>query len=353
MTGYVPGEQPTSLRIVKLNTNENPYPPANAVLKALHSINGETLRRYPPPTAHEFRAIAASTHGLAPDNIIAVNGGDELLRLAITTFVDPHEPVGVAEPCYGLYEVLPAIHDCPLARIQLMDDWSIPSNFASEMNAAGAKLVIITNPHAPSGHLSTSDRLGEIAAELNGVLLIDEAYVDFVDPDLNYDAVGLINKHENILILRTFSKGYSLAGLRFGYGMGAKSLIEPIITKTKDSYNVDAICQKLAKAAIESRSEAARTWEAVRVERLRLSMSLNQLGLKCFPSQSNFILAQAGSEVAGGAGAIYEALKQRGILVRYFDQNRLRDKLRITVGKPEENNALLSALQELIGQTAS
>jgi histidinol-phosphate aminotransferase len=348
MAGYVPGEQPTSLKVVKLNTNENPYPPPDAVLQALHGIDAEMLRRYPPPTADEFRRLAAGLHNLGPGNIIAVNGGDELLRLAITTFVDPHQPIGVAEPCYGLYEVLPAVQDCPVVRVQLQADWSLPSDFAQTMNAAGARLVIVTNPHAPSGYLSPARQLAEISRELQGVLLIDEAYVNFVDEELDYDAVRLVKEHENILILRTFSKGYSLAGLRFGYGIGAESIIEPILTKTKDSYNVDVISQKLAVAALESREEAAKTWEAVRRERRLLTAGLSRLGFDCLPSQSNFILARPPSGCAGGACVIYEALKRRGILVRYFNQDRLRDRLRITVGKPEENGVLLAALGELL-----
>jgi histidinol-phosphate aminotransferase len=349
MRGYVPGEQPTSSGVVKLNTNENPYPPSDAVLDALHGIEAETLRRYPPPTASGFCSLASRVHNLRPENVIAVNGGDELLRLAITTFVDPGEPIGVARPCYGLYEVLPAIQDCPVVSVQLEEDWSLPFDFAGAMNAAKAKLVIIANPHAPSGHLTTVERLAEIAEELDGVLLIDEAYVNFIDEGLNHDAVKLVREFSNVLILRTLSKGYSLAGLRFGYGMGAESLIEPMMTKAKDSYNVDAVAQKLAIAALESRGDASRTWEAVRGERRRLATALEGLGFSSSPSQSNFILVKPPVNVRGGASGIYEALKEQRILVRYFDQDRLRDKLRITVGRPEENDVLLSALKELAG----
>ena len=347
MTGYTPGEQPTTSDVIKLNTNENPYPPTEAVMKALHSIGPEVLRRYPSPTAREFREAAAQIHGLKPENVIAVNGGDELLRLVITTFVDPGRPVGVAEPSYSLYPVLAAIHDCPVVRVPLHEDWSIPHDFGQRMNQAGVKLAILVNPHAPSGRLASVEQLAAIAEEIDGVLLIDEAYVDFVAPELSHDAARLVLSHDNVLILRTMSKGYSLAGLRFGYGLGAKSLIEPMLTKAKDSYNVDAIAQRLAVAAVKSRDEAAKSWQAVRSERKRMIEQLRELSITCPLSQSNFILAMVPEGLGGGARAVYEALKARSILVRYFDQDRLRDKLRITIRTPEENDALLAALREL------
>ncbi len=348
MVGYVPGEQPDSLEVVKLNTNENPYPPPQAVIQALHSIDAETLRRYPPPTSMRFRALAAEMHGVKPDNIIAVNGGDELLRLSITTFVEPSEAIGIVEPGYGLYRVLADIHGCSVVSLPAEEDWSEPHDFSRKMNEAGVKLAIITNPHAPSGYLAAVERLKAIARDFDGVLLIDEAYVNFVDPEIGYDSIKLIAEHPNVLILRSFSKGYSLAGLRFGYGIGDRSLIDPMNEKTKDSYNVDAIAQRLAVAALQSRDEAAKTWLAVREERKRLRERLGQLGLACLPSQSNFVLATAPKSVGGGAFNIYESLKKQNIFVRYFNEDRLRDKLRITVGTPRENDRLLDALQELV-----
>ncbi|MGV8073962.1 MAG: histidinol-phosphate transaminase [Syntrophobacteraceae bacterium] len=348
MTGYAPGEQPDSLDVVKLNTNENPYPPTDAVMEALHGIDPEILRRYPPPTARQFREVAAEVHGVNSENIVAVNGGDELLRLALTTFVDPHQVIGIAEPSYGLYRVLADIHDCSVLSLPLEDDWSIPQNFSRRMNDAGVKLAIITNPHAPSGYLVEVEQLARLAEELKGVLLIDEAYVNFIEPEKGYDSVGLIKIYSNILFLRTFSKGYSLAGLRFGYGIGSRSIIDPIMQKTKDSYNVDAIAQKLAIAALKSRDAAAATWLAIRLERKRLREKLEELGLICPPSQSNFLLASVPDDVGGGAFKLYESLKRDSIFVRYFDQDRLRDKIRITVGTPKENDRLIEALHRLI-----
>jgi len=345
MAGYVPGEQPGDAQVIKLNTNENPYPPPQAVMEALHSITPDTLRRYPPPMADEFRRVAAAVHGLGAENVLATNAGDELLRLAITTFVEPGQPIGTAEPSYSLYPVLAEIHGSPVVRVELQQDWDLPADFSRWMNDAGVRLTFIVNPHAPSGKLVSVDRLAKIAAELRGVLLVDEAYIDFVDPDLRHDSIELVRRFENVLLLRTLSKGYSLAGLRFGYGLGAASLIEPMLTKTKDSYNTDIIAQRLATAALQSRDDAKRSWQAVRSERTRVTEALAAMGLPCPPSQSNFVLAAAGP--TGRARGIYESLKRRNIYVRYFDQDRLRDKLRITIGTPEQNNALLAALKEL------
>lgn len=348
MQGYTPGEQPQAGHPVKLNTNENPYSPSSAVIEAVRGIDPEALRRYPSPTSAAFRAEAARVHGVAPENIVCTNGGDELLRLAITTFVEPGRPVGMAEPSYSLYPVLAAVHDSPVERIELNTDWSLPEDFARRMNEAGVQLTFLVNPHAPSGRLYTAGEVAELARALNGVLLVDEAYVDFVDPELEHDTLGLIREFDNVLILRTLSKGYSLAGIRFGYGIGPAGLIEPIASKTRDSYSVDAIAERVATAALRHRDDAARTWAAVRASRAALKSELEALGLPCAPSQSNFLLAQVPAGVAGGAEGIYHALKERDIFVRYFDHPRLADRLRISIGSPEENGQLLSALRALL-----
>jgi histidinol-phosphate aminotransferase len=348
MTGYTPGEQPDAADVVKLNTNENPYPPTEAVMKALRETTGEMLRKYPPPMATPFRRAAAEAHGVSEANILATNAGDELLRLAITTFVEPGKPIGTAEPSYSLYPVLADIHGSPTFRVPLNDDWSLPKDYAAKLNDAGVQLAFIVNPHAPSGRLNTVAELAEVARAFKGVLLVDEAYIDFVDPALKHDSISLIKTFKNVLLLRTLSKGYSLAGLRFGYGIADASLIEPMLTKTKDSYNTDIVAQRLATAAMHSRSDAAKTWAAVRDERSRMVRELAKLGLTCPESHSNFLLATVPATSGGGAKAVYESLKQRHIFIRYFDQDRLRDKMRITIGTPAQNDALLKALRELI-----
>ncbi len=351
MHGYVPGKQPQSSDTIKLNTNENPYPPCAAVLDALRAIAPDALRRYPPPAADELRAAAAALHGVSSDQVVAVNGGDELLRLAFTTFVEPGAPIGIIEPSYSLYPVLAEIHGAQVVRADAEDDWSTPRDLGSRMRRAGVKLLLLVNPHAPSGRLTSAARIGQIAGELDGVLLVDEAYVDFVDPELGHDVVPLLATHDNVLVLRTFSKGYSLAGLRVGYGLGAASLIAPLLWKTRDSYNLDAIAQRLATVALQHRAEAAKTWRDVRAERGRLCERLGALGFElAAESQANFVLAR----VPPGALApgLLRGLEERGVLVRYFDASRLRDALRITVGTPAQNDRLLAALAELLGGDA-
>ena len=349
--GYVPGEQPPGG--VKLNTNENPYPPSPAVAEALAHFPAERLRRYPPSAADPFRQAAARVHGLHPDEIVPTNGGDELIRLALATYVEPGEAVVIAPPTYSLYRVLIRLHGAHPAEIPLTDDWDLPARFADTVNRTGARLAFLANPHAPSGRLLDRDTLIAIAAALDGVLLVDEAYVDFVDPALGYDLVPAIREHPNLLILRTLSKGYSLAGLRFGYGIGSAPLLAPMLTKTKDSFNVDALAQALATAAIESREWAADNWAKVRAERERLRAGLERIGLPALPSETNFVLVSIPRGAAAGpavrdAQSLYLALKARDVHVRWFSEPRLADRLRITVGIREENDALLDTLAGLL-----
>lgn len=343
MQGYTSGEQPLDPATAKLNTNENPYPPSPAVAEELTAIDPVALRRYPPPLANDFRDLAASLHGVTRDNIIATRGGDELLRLVITTFVEPHETIAISDPTYSLYPVLAQIQDARVHRIPLEADFSLPDSFADEVRAAGAKLTFVVNPHAPSGQLRSLADITRLAARIDGLLLLDEAYVDFVDPDIGYDAIPLLESVDNVLILRSLSKGYSLAGLRFGYGIGPASLIEPMLTKTRDSYNLDYVSQRLAAAALADQEYATRSWALVRAERTRLRDALAPLGFDAAPSQGNFLLA-TDMNGPGSARETVLALKDEGILVRYFDIDRLCDKLRISIGTPEENDRLLAAL---------
>lgn len=351
MHGYTFGEQPAQDDVIKLNTNENPYPPSPAVAAALKHFDTRTLRRYPPATADRFRRLVADRFGLTPSHVIVTNGGDELLRLAFTTFLDSRDAFGTTDPSYSLYPVLADIHGCRSVTISLTDDWTLPDDFANRLNAAGVRLACLVNPHAPTGVLIGIEGLARIADEFAGVLLIDEAYVDFVDPALGHDTIDLVRKFDNVLLLRTLSKGYSLAGLRLGFGIGAPSLIEPMLTKTRDSYNIDAIAQTLACAAFADVPYAEQTWARVRVERQRLRDTLLSRGFDVPPSQTNFVLAGVPAGKAPGAAALYSALKDRGILVRYFDLPRLDDKLRITVGDAAQNDRLLAALDAIMWST--
>ncbi|WP_205769873.1 histidinol-phosphate transaminase [Microvirga sp. KLBC 81] len=230
----------------------------------------------------------------------------------------------------------------------LSDGWSVPEDIARRWNRAGARLAILVNPHAPSGRLTLVDKLAAIARAFDGVLVIDEAYVDFVDPAIAHDTVNLVRECDNVLLLRTMSKGYSLAGLRLGYGIGSPSLVAPMVLKTKDSYNVDVVVQRLGEAALRHQEEAAASWEFVRAERRRMARELSARGLACAPSQANFLLATMTSRPSGAARRLLQRLADEEVFVRWFDQERLRDSLRISIGTAEENDALLAALDRLL-----
>lgn len=346
MQGYAPGEQPDSLEVIKLNTNENPYPPPAAVSAALRAIDSADLRRYPPPLADDFRNLAGLVHGIAPESILPVNGGDELLRLLLTTFVEPEETLAIMQPSYSLYPVLAGIAGCRLLEIPLNEDWTMPADLPALLRTHSVKMLMLVNPHAPTGNLLPERYLRGLAQDFAGILVLDEAYVDFIEPELGYDSIPLTQECENVLILRTLSKGYSLAGLRFGYGVGPPGLIRPIAAKTRDSYNTDYISQKLAKAALEARDDAARTWERIRRSREWLRAELANLGIETLPSQSNFLLACVPAAV--GAANLYEALKDQDILVRHFNQPRLKNRLRITVGNETDNEVLIGKLRDIL-----
>jgi histidinol-phosphate aminotransferase len=194
--------------------------------------------------------------------------------------------------------------------------------------------------------LVRAEQIAAIAREMRGVLLVDEAYVDFVEPELEHDLVPLLAEHDNLVLLRTLSKGYSLAGLRFGYALGTPSLIAPMLEKTRDSYNVDVVAQRLAAAALTARAYARETWEAVRLERTRVRAALIAMGLRARDSQSNFLLAHV--PVGVEAGAVQAELEAGGVLVRHFKLPRLDDALRITIGTPSQNDRLLAALQAIL-----
>jgi histidinol-phosphate aminotransferase len=297
--------------------------------------------------ADRLRDRLAALHGVKRGNVLVTHGGDEGLRLAMTTFVDAGAAFGMAEPSYSLYPVLADIQGARTARLPLDEDFDLPRTFARDLNEAGATLACVVNPHAPSGRLMDTERVGRLASDFRGVLLLDEAYVDFVDPALRYDSVRLINGFDNLLILRTFSKGYSLAGLRLGYLIGSETLIEPL-TKTRDSYNVDAISQVLGEAAVVDQAYAEDTWRQVRALRRTLRKELIGLGFEVPPSQANFLLAEAPPALGIPARDLYRGLKERGILVRFFDTPRLEDRLRISVGTAQQNERLIAALRQLL-----
>ena len=338
MAGYEPGFQPPNTDVVKLNTNENPYPPSPKVIEAIKNLKPEQLRRYPQPMADTFRQAAAEVFGVECENIICVNGGDELLNIAIRAFCDENRPVAYPTPTYSLYPVLAQMANSPAVEIPFDEEFNLPSKLAS----GSAALTIVCNPNAPSGTFVPKEEISQLAEEIKGVLLIDEAYVDFAEDN----CLELVKKFDNVIILRSMSKGYSLAGLRFGYGIADEKLIKGL-RKVKDSYNVDVVAIAAAAAAIQDQQYFKNNVQKVKIERKFLTEKLIGLGFHVYPSQANFILARP-SKVR--AIDIYEKLKDRNIYVRYWAYPDIKDKLRITVGTAEQNKKFINALKEILAE---
>jgi histidinol-phosphate aminotransferase len=344
MDGYAPGEQPApGERVVKLNTNENPFPPSAKVMQAIRDVEPEMLRRYPNPTGDAFRNAAAEILGVSADMILCGNGSDDILTIATRTFIAPGGTLAYPDPTYSLYPVLAKLEEAKTITIPWGNEWSLP---IEELAESKADAIYLANPNAPSGTFVPSSQIATLASKFAGLLLVDEAYVDFAEDN----CLDLVREFKNVVISRTFSKAYSLAGMRFGYAVAQPDVIDEMM-KVKDSYNVDVISVLAATAALLDQESAKKSWDYVRGERARLTSELQQLGWSVLPSQANFILATVPGSRARDA---YLKLKQQGILVRYFDKPGLTDKLRITIGRAEENNALLAGIKSLpLGEKAA
>ena len=281
MTGYTPGEQPKSgERVVKLNTNENPYPPSDRVMQALAGISGETLRRYPNPTADLFRDAAAKLHGVTRDHIIAGNGSDDILTIATRCFVPPGGTLAFPDPTYSLFPVLARLEEARPLPIAWEREWCLP---VDALAASGANAIYLANPNAPSGTFVSPLKVAELARNFPGLLLVDEAYVDFADDN----CLSLVEQFPNLLVSRTLSKAYSLAGLRFGYAIAQPAVIEQMM-KVKDSYNCDALSIAAATAAIEDQAYARGTWANIKAERTRVTAELDATRLVRPPQPGQF-----------------------------------------------------------------
>jgi histidinol-phosphate aminotransferase len=339
--GYTPGFQPKAAEVVKLNTNENPYPPSPRVMQMLARIKPEQLRRYPDPLGNAFREAAAELNGVKPENIMCCNGGDDLLSIAIRAFCDEERPVAYPVPTYSLYPVLARLQNCRAIEVAFGEKFELPAGLAT----TGAALTIVCNPNAPTGSLVPIEEIAALADRLTGVVLVDEAYVDFAEQN----GTSLVKDFDNVILLRTLSKGYSLAGLRFGYAIAQKDLIDGLI-KVKDSYNVDALALALATAAIEDQAYFRQNVEKIKKERTALTRQLRSLGFAVPESHSNFVFARVGANNDSPlqAAQIHEQLAQRNIFVRYWDAPGIADKLRISVGTKEQDAKLISALKEIL-----
>jgi len=338
LTAYQPGEQPPAgAKVIKLNTNENPYPPSPAAMDVLRAVETERLRRYPDPMAGHVRKAAAEVLGFEPEWILVGNGSDELLTMLMRSCAEPARKVAYATPTYVLYRTLVQIQAAQAVEVPYDEDYNLP---VGQLIAAKAAVTLVATPNSPSGTVAHGDELVKLAAGCGGLLVVDEAYVDFAD----HSAIDLVRKFQNVVILRTLSKGYSLAGLRVGFAIAQPPVIVGLV-KVKDSYNVDAVACTVAAAALRDQAHKNANAQKVRVSRARLAGALDALGFRVWPSQANFLLARP---PAGDAKRFYQILKDRGILVRYFQQPRLDDKLRITVGTDAQNDALVAAMKEIL-----
>ncbi|MBI3417600.1 MAG: histidinol-phosphate transaminase [Verrucomicrobia bacterium] len=351
---YVPGEQPKIKGLIKLNTNENPYPPSPRVLRAVKAAADGRLRLYPNPTAQALREKLAKFHRCAPENVIVGNGSDELLALAVRAFVEPRSAVLGAQnesrsvvqyfrPSYSLYPVLADIHGATKNAVPLKPDFSLPS--VLELKRGGrwdfrAALSFITTPNAPSGRGYATSELEQLCAAQKGILILDEAYVDFAEED----SLALALKHSHVLASRTFSKAYSLCFQRVGYFVGHAELIAAL-DKLRDSYNVNGLGQVAALATLDDLPYYRASFRRIIATRERIASELAELGFAVLPSQANFILCRPPRLAAS---EWLRKLRERKILARWFDYPEVRSYLRVTIGSDAEMNAFLRATKTIL-----
>jgi histidinol-phosphate aminotransferase len=338
LAGYVPGEQPQSGGFLKLNTNESPYPPSPRVGEAIRALLGTTrLRLYPDPMATPVREAAAARHGVRPDWILAGNGSDDLLTILIRTFVAPGDLVIAPSPTYLLYRTLAELQDARLSEVPFRADWTLnPAAFGS---VPGVRLAFLANPNSPSGTMLDPKDVAALARALPCPLVVDEAYADFA----NWDCVELVREHENLIITRTLSKAFGLAGLRMGYAIAQPGVIEQLI-KVKDSYNCDTLSIVGGAAALADLDHVAETTRMIVATRDRLTLAMRELEYRVPESQANFVWCEGGPP----ATEIAKALKDRHILVRLMRYPGREPALRISVGTDAEIDHLLETLRPIV-----
>ncbi|MEX1307038.1 MAG: histidinol-phosphate transaminase [Eubacteriales bacterium] len=339
ITPYVAGEQPKGKNIIKLNTNENPYPPSPKVIRATKAAIGAELRKYPDATGGSFRQAAAQYVGLQETNIFCGNGSDEVLGFAFQAFFEPGEPVASPDISYSFYPVWAKLYDITLKMIPLDKDFCLdPEDYYQSEGG-----VIIANPNAPTGIAISKDMVEAIVKNNpNKVVIIDEAYVEFGAES----AVDLITTYENLLVVRTLSKSQSLAGMRAGFAVGSETLIDGL-NRVKDSFNsypIDRITEATAAAALIDKAYYQKANARVIETREWTTTALKAIGMTVLPSKTNFVFAKPNEQ---SARAVFEYLKTKSIYVRWFDKPRIKDFLRITIGNPKEMRALVDAIKTM------
>lgn len=338
LAGYTPGEQLPGRRVIKLNTNECPYPPSPEVGRAAAAFDWTALNRYPDPSSGPVREAAARLFGFHPDEIICGNGSDDLLTIALRTFVDAGDGFAYPEPSYSLYPVLADLQGACKLPFELDDGFGLRVEEVLK-RTDGAKLLILPNPNAPTGNAFSREDLLQLCRRFKGVVWIDEAYADFAD----FNCLDFVRQFPNVVVSRTFSKSYALAGLRLGMAFANASLVFEM-NKLKDSYNVDRFAQCIGCAALADQRYLHETVARIRASREAATAFFQSRRCQVLPSQANFILVRPAWR---SAREIFAALRDRGILVRHFDLPRVSDYLRITIGTPEQMQELFDAFDRL------
>jgi histidinol-phosphate aminotransferase len=333
---YVPGEQLTG-PIIKLNTNECPYPPSPAAIAAIEAASAR-LMRYPPPDADDARRALAKRMNVTEDEVFVANGSDETLRLCFQAYVDPGETVAWSTPTYTLYEVLANFAAARIVDVPRLESFEVD---VDGLIAAQTKMTIVATPNSPTGMVTPVrdlERLAEGLERAGGLLVIDEAYADFAE----VTAVSLIRRFSNVIVARTLSKSYALAGLRVGFALSSRGIISEF-RLLKDSYNVGVLGNAGAAAALDDEAYAAELRRKVVATRRRLAERLGALGWRVYPSGANFLFAEPSN---GNGQAIYERLRAAGIIVRWFGSDpRTARGVRITIGTDDEIDRFLEAVE--------
>jgi histidinol-phosphate aminotransferase len=336
MTGYVPGEQPSDDGTIKLNTNENPYPPSPRVFAAIEScLTGDRLRKYPDPLGKAFRKAASQLHGVEPDSILIGNGSDEILTMLTRVFVPDGGLIASSSPSYVLYQTLAEIQGARFRAVPFTSQWQVPDPWPIH----DAQLIFLCNPNSPSGTMVKPEVLQPWLDGLECPVVLDEAYVDFADWH------GLeLTRQGKVIVTRSLSKSYSLAGIRFGYAIAEPALIREL-HKVKDSYNCDVLSLAAAVAALEDQAHMRGNRDRILLTRGTMAGQLTELGFTVCVSQANFLWCRhAHSPVR----PIYEELKRRRILVRYMNYPDYGDGLRISVGTDVQSDQLMTELRTLV-----
>ena len=340
VTPYTPGEQPQDQQYIKLNTNESPYLPSPAVIAAVSEHEVEKLRLYSDPACADLLKAAAAHFGLQPEQIMPGNGSDENLFFALRAFCDADHPLAYADITYGCYGVWCGLMHIPSHIIPLKEDFTLDPKDYYGLN----QTIVLANPNAPTGiALPRAEIEGILKANPNNVVIVDEAYVDFGGES----CVPLIDQYENLLVVQTFSKSRQLAGARLGLAMGNAALIADLnrVKFSLNPYNINRLTLKAGQAALEDTAYFEKTRAAIMDTRAWTMQQLTDRGFTVLDSRTNFVFASTG-RINGGE--LYKELKKNGILVRHFDAPRIENWLRITIGTPEQMQALMDAVDKIL-----